>query len=195
MKAKNASTPVLYKVVMDGCSVYGGDLEWSLPTDGKPGDWHAVEGDLVQCRNGLHLTNNPRRRWTAEDVLHLADFDRLSDLQTTRDVLLPWAREQVASVGKPMSHSFAFDGTEARASVCASPCRAPDGSLAYAERSATLAGCDQRASVRRAGSSTSFMAGADGTHSAQASGTHTFGGRLRAGLCDCRQTPCNRGNT
>lgn len=32
--------------------------------------------------------------WTAADVLHLADFGMLSDLATTHDVLLPWARER-----------------------------------------------------------------------------------------------------
>lgn len=37
--------------------------------------------------------------WTAQDALHLADFDSLSDLATTHDALLPWAREQAAAGG------------------------------------------------------------------------------------------------
>jgi hypothetical protein len=53
----------LYKVLSkDGRSIHGGDLQWSLPTqkpDGswEPGDWHQVDGDLVPCHNGLHLTD------------------------------------------------------------------------------------------------------------------------------------------
>lgn len=53
----------LYKVLVNGCSVHGGTLEWSLPEDGKPGDWHEVQGPLVQCKNGLHLTPDPSRVW------------------------------------------------------------------------------------------------------------------------------------
>jgi hypothetical protein len=59
-KAKPVS---LYKVLVDGKSCSGGDLVWSLPSDGKPGDWHEVEGPLVQCKNGLHLTSDPSNVW------------------------------------------------------------------------------------------------------------------------------------
>jgi hypothetical protein len=49
-----------YKVLDRGKSFHGGTLKWSLPAkDGTPGDWHQVEGDLVRCKNGLHLTDNP----------------------------------------------------------------------------------------------------------------------------------------
>ena len=59
---------ILYKVLEDGKSVHGGNLTWSLPTpDGDngflPGDWHEVWGQVVICRNGLHLTTNPYGRW------------------------------------------------------------------------------------------------------------------------------------
>jgi hypothetical protein len=47
--------PELYKVVTCyGTSPYAKDFEYSLPEDGKPGDWHTVEGELVPCSNGLH---------------------------------------------------------------------------------------------------------------------------------------------
>lgn len=53
----------LYKVLMNGESMYGGDLKWSLPRKrGKgyqPGQWHEVEGDIRVCHNGLHLTSEP----------------------------------------------------------------------------------------------------------------------------------------
>lgn len=58
------SNLALYKILCDGCSIHGGDMEWSLPTADGPGDWHAVEGDLVRCKNGLHLTADPSRRWS-----------------------------------------------------------------------------------------------------------------------------------
>lgn len=58
----------LYKVLVNGKSCHGGDLEWSLPTqnaDGTwtPGAWHEVEGEIVVCENGLHLTTQPYARW------------------------------------------------------------------------------------------------------------------------------------
>lgn len=62
---KTKTKPVnLYKVLADGKSCSGGDLVWSLPSDdGKPGNWHEVEGPLVQCKNGLHLTPDPGNVW------------------------------------------------------------------------------------------------------------------------------------
>lgn len=81
---KKSEQTVLYKVLTDGCSPIG-TLEWSLPTKDKPGDWHEVAGDLVQCKNGLHLTSDPQRRWsgsqqecylveTEGELLHLPDW-------------------------------------------------------------------------------------------------------------------------
>lgn len=49
----------LYKLLVDGNSANGGNLEWSLPTADGPGEWHEIDGPLEQCRNGLHLTSNP----------------------------------------------------------------------------------------------------------------------------------------
>lgn len=50
-----------YKILKNGRSCNGGSLKWSLPTDGKPGDWHEVEGKLERCHNGLHVTTAPER--------------------------------------------------------------------------------------------------------------------------------------
>lgn len=50
-----------YKVLDRGRSC-NGDLAWSLPAGGTPGGWHEVEGPLVQCKNGLHLTSWPESR-------------------------------------------------------------------------------------------------------------------------------------
>jgi hypothetical protein len=49
----------VYKILRNGRSNHGGNLKWSLPKDGKPGDWHEVQGPLERCRNGLHLTTDP----------------------------------------------------------------------------------------------------------------------------------------
>ena len=52
-----------YKVLLDGKWFHGGDFQWSLPENGKPGKWHSVEGDLKMCERGFHLTDNPQKWW------------------------------------------------------------------------------------------------------------------------------------
>jgi len=47
-----------YKVIAaDGSPVHGGRGTWSLPTDTEPGEWWEVEGDIVPCHSGLHITD------------------------------------------------------------------------------------------------------------------------------------------
>ena len=47
---------LLFKVLDEkGRPCNGGHGEWPLPRNGKPGKWLKVEGELVPCRNGLHL--------------------------------------------------------------------------------------------------------------------------------------------
>lgn len=57
----------LYKVLASGRSPMASNrMKWSLPKlvgkTWKPGRWHSVEGELVRCRNGLHLTDSPPQR-------------------------------------------------------------------------------------------------------------------------------------
>ena len=52
-----------YKVLVDGKSCHGGDMEWSLPARDEsgnwtPGKWHTVKGDLEICDRGLHVTTD-----------------------------------------------------------------------------------------------------------------------------------------
>jgi len=57
----------LYKTLSpDGRSLHGGDLQWSLPKDGRPGEWHEAKGELRKCRVGIHLTDDPARWWMPE---------------------------------------------------------------------------------------------------------------------------------
>jgi hypothetical protein len=56
------STQRLFKVLVDGRSCHGGDMQWSLPT-AKPGAWHEVDGPLKMCERGIHLTTDPARWW------------------------------------------------------------------------------------------------------------------------------------
>ena len=54
---------VYYKVLAeDGSCHHGGRGAWTLP-NGKPGAWRSVKGDLVACRNGIHLCRR-------EDLIH-----------------------------------------------------------------------------------------------------------------------------
>jgi len=74
-----------YKVLSaDGLSIHGGDLQWSLPTlkkDGtyKPGRWHTITGEVVVCRNGIHLTTEPGRWYTKDCVCYAAEGKGASD--------------------------------------------------------------------------------------------------------------------
>lgn len=52
-----------YKVLVGGKSCHGGDMTWSLPSDKEPGEWHAVDGKIVLCQTGLHVTTDPNHWW------------------------------------------------------------------------------------------------------------------------------------
>ena len=55
----------LYKVLVDGKSCHGGQMEWPLPVRHpgkrtyKPGAWKSVSGGISMCHRGLHLTKDP----------------------------------------------------------------------------------------------------------------------------------------
>ena len=64
-----------YKVLMNGKSFHGGGLAWSLPSQDSPGEWHEVEGELVICENGLHVTNDPARWFAVGADVYVAECD------------------------------------------------------------------------------------------------------------------------
>jgi hypothetical protein len=58
--AKLLQTPpkILLKVVSkEGKAIHGGKGTWPLPKGDKPGDWLEVDGKLLACATGLHLTD------------------------------------------------------------------------------------------------------------------------------------------
>jgi len=64
-----------YKVLVDGKSCHGGDLIWSLPAENNPGDWHSVDGNIILCQNGLHVTTNPNHWWKDGCTVYEAEID------------------------------------------------------------------------------------------------------------------------
>lgn len=64
-----------YKVLVNGKSCHGGNLIWSLPTENAFGEWHSVEGNIVLCSNGLHLTSDPNHWWKDGCTVYEAEID------------------------------------------------------------------------------------------------------------------------
>lgn len=48
-----------YEVLKNGRSFHGRSFNWSLPTDGVPGKWHRLVGNVVPCHHGFHITTEP----------------------------------------------------------------------------------------------------------------------------------------
>lgn len=59
---KPKKPPALYKLTSDGRSPHT-HYEWTIPTRGEPGQWHAIEGAVKPHSNGFHLTSDPKQRW------------------------------------------------------------------------------------------------------------------------------------
>ena len=54
------SAPRLYKVISaDGSPLHGGTGQWSLPVDGRPGEWMPTVERVRVCLSGYHLTSSP----------------------------------------------------------------------------------------------------------------------------------------
>jgi len=58
----------LYKVLVSGKSCSGGDMTWDLPKQQKNGDykagkWMSVDGPIILCQRGLHVTTQPLKWW------------------------------------------------------------------------------------------------------------------------------------
>lgn len=66
----------LYKILGDnGRPYHGGSGAWPLPTGDGPGEWLEVEGELVPCRNGLHLCRAGDVPFWAGPRLYEAEHD------------------------------------------------------------------------------------------------------------------------
>jgi len=58
----------------DGRSTRQG-FEWPLPTEDGPGEWVEVDGDLVECRNGLHACRPRDLVFWIGARLYVLEFD------------------------------------------------------------------------------------------------------------------------
>ena len=63
-----------YKVLMNGRSFHGGNMEWSLPNGNNPGEWHKVGGTLSICSRGLHLTCEPAKWFAVGAEIYEAEY-------------------------------------------------------------------------------------------------------------------------
>lgn len=52
-----------YKVLRNGRACNGGEMEYSLPTDSGPGEWHHYDGPVEMCYSGFHVTTDPYQHW------------------------------------------------------------------------------------------------------------------------------------
>jgi hypothetical protein len=66
---------MLFKVLVNGKSHYGGRMQWSLPDADKPGEWHEVDGPVIPCRNGFHLTDTPAIWWVRGCTVYVAEAE------------------------------------------------------------------------------------------------------------------------
>ena len=82
----------LYKVLVDGKSCYGGTLAWSLPSDGAPGDWHRVDGQLSMCNRGIHLTSDPASWWVNGCRVYEAEAEEIAGVDGDSKTLCRGAR-------------------------------------------------------------------------------------------------------
>lgn len=90
MKTTTKVAPIpLYKVLVNGESRHYVPLElrnlkefykWSLPVQNEdgtwtPGAWHEVAGEVVLCKNGLHLTPDPLAWWLDGAVVYRVEAE------------------------------------------------------------------------------------------------------------------------
>jgi hypothetical protein len=69
---KNKKQPHIYFKILTatGKASHGGCHTFSLPTKDKPGAWASVEGKIVECENGFHVTADPER-WSSNSSYNL----------------------------------------------------------------------------------------------------------------------------
>jgi hypothetical protein len=77
MREERGEIMKYYKVLgKGGKSCNGGNAEWSLPKDGKPGDWMPeITEELIPCENGYHLCREKDLiEWLNEEIYE-AEFE------------------------------------------------------------------------------------------------------------------------
>ena len=137
-----------YKVLKDGQSFHGGELTWSLPTQGEdgawtPGEWHDVEGEIVVCNNGLHLTSEPAKWMSREATVYAAEYSGDTDTDGDDKIAVQRARLLRPATDGELAALRIFSGGEHRV---------VDG-VAWASGSATVEASGS-ATVEASGSAT-----------------------------------------
>ena len=63
-----------YKTLVNGRSFHGGEFEYSLPKNGKPGKWHKITKPLLMCEVGFHVTSEPANWWRKDAQCYLVEY-------------------------------------------------------------------------------------------------------------------------
>ena len=63
-----------YKTLVNGRSFHGGEFEYSLPKNGKPGKWHKITKPLLMCEVGFHVTSEPANWWHKDAQCYLVEY-------------------------------------------------------------------------------------------------------------------------
>jgi len=134
----NDTRQALYKVLIGGASAHGGAMTWSLPTQGDdgtwtPGAWHEVDGPLVLCENGLHLTPTPADWYLDDSTLYAAEFD--GDIVDNGSNKVCVRRARLVSVAPWSDHGIYHEGEHV---VTEGRVRASDSATVEASGSATV---------------------------------------------------------
>lgn len=80
MGSPSVGSDTIFKTLSPyGAAVFGGTLHWSLPANGRPGDWMEVHGPLRTCENGLHLAIGPQVVEFLGPSLWIAEYEDADD--------------------------------------------------------------------------------------------------------------------
>ena len=113
----------LYKWLNTGNKpAHGGSGEWGLPKNGKPGKWWKVKGELVPCRNGIHLCREEDLPvWIAQDLYEVEHKGRLVENQEKVVVRQARLTKHLDGWNEQTARLFACDCAERALEAVANP--------------------------------------------------------------------------
>ena len=152
-RLNSADRKPAYKVLVNGASCHGGELEWSLPTQRVDGSWEAgawqeVAGEIACCSNGLHLTTEPARWWLDGATLYRAEYDGDEDRESEGDDKFAVRRVRLMEPADWVEHHVVVSGVhQARAGFW----RAYGSASVEASGSASVEAYDSASVIRSGG--------------------------------------------